>query len=69
MMENIRKEYYRRVRMVPKSELTAANRFEASHTCSDIQFLHHQPETERHQEFELQKEQTADQGKEAPPKG
>jgi len=34
MKEKIRKEYYRRVRMVLKSELNAANRFEAINTLT-----------------------------------
>ncbi len=35
MMEKTRKEYYRRVRMVLKSELNAANRFEAINTVAE----------------------------------
>ena len=34
MKEKIRKEYYRRVRMVLKTELNAANKFEAINTLA-----------------------------------
>ena len=34
MKEKVRKEYYRRVRLVLKSELNAANRFEAINTLA-----------------------------------
>ena len=34
MKERVRKEYYRRVRMVLKTELNAANRFEAINTLA-----------------------------------
>ena len=34
MKEKVRKEYYRRVRMILKSELNAANRFEAINTIA-----------------------------------
>ena len=53
MKEKIRKEYYRRVRAILKTELDSVNRIQSNHighTCSHLDIQHHQLEFVRHEE-------------------